>query len=146
MYQHKRMFRLSVLLIALCLAVTVSGCGGQAAGGPTDLVPTLCHSESGVGLLFVTIENRGDDAGPSTMTLAYKTASLLMPRVRLQVKTPNIPAGTEIWVAVELPSVPGAGGFITPAGKITITADAMHVLPETNRAKQTLVTDCKDGR
>ena len=136
------MFRSSVLLVALCLAMVLSGCGGQAAGSSTRLVPVSCNSQSAFGLLFVTIENRGNDAGPSTMTLVYKTTSRLMPQVQVQVKTPGIAAGTDIWVAVELPSAPGAGGLIKPAGKITITVDAMHVLPETNRADQTLVTSC----
>ncbi|HEY6541297.1 MAG TPA: hypothetical protein VIZ18_10185 [Ktedonobacteraceae bacterium] len=146
MYQYKRIFRLSALLLAFCLTMMVSGCGGQAAGGPADLVPTLCHSEYGVGLFFITIENRGDDAGPSTMTILYNTASPHMPRVRLQVKTPDVPAGNEIWLAVELPSASGSRGFVTPVGIITITADAMYVLPEANRADQTLLTYCKDGR
>jgi hypothetical protein len=47
---------------------------------------------------------------------------------------------------VELPTAPGSGGFIKPAGIITITADAMHVLPEKNRADQMLLTSCRDGR
>ena len=147
MYQNKRMLHSSVMLaIALFIAVTTGGCNGQAAGGSTDLVPVLCHRELGVGLLFVTIENRGSDAGPSTMTLSYKSASSLVPRVQLQVKTPGIPAGVDIWIAVELPPAPGAAGFIVPAGKITITVDAMHVPPETRGANHTLVTYCKDGR
>ena len=149
MYRCKSMFRLCALLLALGLALLVSGCGGQrgqAASGSADLVPELCHSEYSVGLFFITIENRGDDAGPSTTTVVYKTASPHMPLVRLQVKTPGIPAGNEIWLAVELPTAPGSGGFIRPVGMITITADAMHVLPETNRADQTHLTYCKDGR
>lgn len=143
------MFRLSALLLALCLALLVSGCGGQrgqTSSGLADLVPELCHSEYSVGLFFITIENRGGDAGPSTMTVVYKTASPHMPHVRLQVKTPSIPAGNEVWLAVELPVAPGSGGFLWPVGMITITADATHVLPETNRADQTHLTYCKDGR
>ena len=148
MYQHKYMFRWSALL-ALCLSLLVSGCGGQreqTTGGPADLAPTLCHSIYSVGLFYITIENRGDDAGPSTMTIVYNTASPYMSRVRLQVKTPAIPAGNEIWLTVELPTAPGSGDFITPVGIITITADAMYVLPETNRADQTYLTYCQDGR
>ena len=99
-----------------------------------------------VGLFFITIENRGDDAGPSTMTITYKTASPRMPRVRLQVKTPPIPAGNEFWLAVELPTMPGSGGIIKPVGLVTLTADATHALPEKHRADQTHLTYCKDGR
>lgn len=142
----KKMFRLCILLLALCSMLLVSGCGSQAASGPADLVPTLCHSIYGVGLFYITIENRGDDAAPSTMTIVYNTASPSMSRVRLQVKTPGIPAGNEIWLTVELPTAPGSGGYITPVGIITITADAMYVLPETNRADQTYLTYCQDGR
>jgi hypothetical protein len=144
MYQRKRMFRYRVLLIVLLIAAIASGCEGQTPRGPTDLVPILCHSEPGVGLLFITIENHGDDAGPSTTTLEFNTASPKMPRARLEVKIPNIPSGTDVWVAVELPSVPGTAGFIEPVGKITITADSMKVLRETNRADKTLVTGCND--
>lgn len=146
MYVSKKLFRPGALLLALCLAMTVGGCGGQAAGGPADLVPTLCHNEFGVGLFFITIVNRGDDAGPSTMTIVYNTASPHMPRVRLQVKTPAIPAGNEFWLTVELPTVPGSGRYNRPAGIITITADATHVLREKNRADQTYLTYCQDGR
>ena len=149
MYRCKGIFRLNTLLFALCLAMLVSGCGGQrgqASGRPADLVPELCHRENSVGLFFVTIENRGGDAGPSIMTVVYKTASPHMPRVRLQVKTPSIPAGNEIWIAVELPTAPGSGGYILPVGIVTITADATHVLQEANRADQIHLTYCRDGR
>ena len=146
MYRCKSMFRLSGLLAALCLSVMISGCGRQLAGGPADLVPEFCHNEYGVGLLFVTIVNRGNDAGPSTMTITYKTASPLRRQVRLQVKTPGIAAGNEIWLAVELPAAPGSGGFIRPVGMYTITADAMHVLREVKRADQTHLSYCEDGR
>lgn len=133
-----------MLLIALLIAAIASGCEGQAPRGPTDLVPIMCHSELGVGLLFITIENHGDDAGPSTTTLEFNTFSPKMPQARLEVKTPNIPSGTDVWIAVELPSVPGAAGFIKPVGKITITTDSMKVLRRTNRADNTLVTACND--
>jgi len=146
MYWRKNIFRLWALPLALCLALLVSGCGGQAASGPADLAPTLCHSIYGVGLFYITIQNFGDDAGPSTMTVIYNTASPAMPRVRLQVKTPSIPAGNEFWLTVELPAAPGSGDFIKPVGIITITADAMYVLPERDRADQTLLTYCKNGR
>ena len=146
MYRCKNLFRLCLLPLALCLALLVGGCGGQAASGPADLVPTLCHSIYGVGLFYITIQNFGDDAGPSTMTVIYNTASPSMPRVRLLVKTPGIPAGNEFWFTVELPTAPDSGGFIKPVGIITITADAMYVLPEKNRGDQTLLTYCKNGR
>jgi hypothetical protein len=138
------MSRYRVLLIALLIAAIASGCEGQAPRGPADLVPIMCHSELGVGLLFITIENHGDDAGPSTTTLEFNTSSPKMPRAWLEVKTPNIPSGTDVWIAVELPSAPGAAGFIKPVGKITITADSMKVLRGTNRADNTLVTGCND--
>ena len=134
------------MLLVLCLALLVSACDGQAAIGPADLAPTLCHSIYDVGLFYITIENRGNDAGPSTMTVIYNTASPSMPRVLLKVKTPAIPAGNEFWLTVELPTAPGSGGFVKPVGLITITADAMYALPEKHRADQTYVTYCKDGR
>lgn len=145
MCRCKKMFRLCALLFALCAALLVSGCGGQASG-PADLAPTLCHSIYDVGLFYITIENFGDDAGPSTMSIEYKTASPAMPHVRLLVKTPAIPAGNEFWLTVELPTAPGSGGYLKPVGLVTITADAMHVLPEMNRADQTHLTYCQDGR
>lgn len=146
MYQRKKMFLVCSLLLALCMALLVSGCSGQAASGPADLAPTLCHSIYDVGLFYITIENRGDDAGSSTMSIEYKTASPAMPRVRLLIKTPAIPAGNEFWLTVELPTAPASGGFVKPVGLVTITADAMHVLPEMNRADQTHLTYCQDGR
>lgn len=146
MYRCKNVFRVCALLLVLCLALLVSACDGQAASGPADLAPTLCHSIYDVGLFYITIENRGNDAGPSTMTVIYNTASPSMPRVLLKVKTPAIPAGNEFWLTVELPTAPGSGGFVKPVGLITITADAMYALPEKNRADQTYVTYCKDGR
>lgn len=146
MYRCKNVFRSCVLLFALCSMLLLSGCGEQAESGPADLAPTLCHSIYSVGLFYITIQNFGDDAGPSTMSIIYNTASPSTIPVRLLVKTPPIPAGNEIWLTVELPTAPGSGGFIKPVGIITITADAMYVLPEKNRADQTRLTYCKDGR
>jgi hypothetical protein len=95
-------------------------------------------------MLFITIENRGQDAGPSTTTVVYNTNSPQMPRVQLMVATPGIPSLTPIWLAVDLPTVPGTGNFLLPVGKITITVDARRVLPETNRANNVLITSCAD--
>ncbi|HEY7416137.1 MAG TPA: hypothetical protein VH593_13165, partial [Ktedonobacteraceae bacterium] len=113
-------------LIALLLIAAAYGFRKLTPRSPSDLVPILCHREPGIGLLFITIENRGNDAGPSTTTLVFNTAfpshksNGASPPMRLAVQTPSIPSGTDAWVAVELPSAPGAG-FIQPAGKITIT-------------------------
>lgn len=138
------------LLLALATSVLVCSCGSQAA---TDLEPILCHQEidagmlkgTGVGLLFITIENHGHDAGPSTAEVAFNADSSQTPRVRLEVPTPAIPAGTAIWIMVNLPINAGTGGFLHPAGKITIIVDARHALPETNRRNNILITGCKDA-
>jgi hypothetical protein len=96
-------------------------------------------------MLFITIENRGQDAGPSTTTIVYNTNSPQMPRVQLMVATPGIPSLTPIWLAVDLPTVPGTGNFLLPAGKITITVDSRRVLPVSDRASKVLVTSCDDS-
>ncbi len=147
MYQKKSIFRYRVLflpLIAFLLIAVVYGLRKQAPQGPADPVPILCHREPDVGLLFITIENRGSNAGPSTTTLEFNTNSSTLQsngarsRVRLEVKTSDIPAGAEVWVAAELPSTRGAG-FIQPAGKITITTASL-----TPGISNTLVTSCDD--
>ena len=89
-------------------------------------------------------ENRGHDTGPSTTTIVYNTNSPKTPQVQLMVATPGIPAATPIWLAVDLPSVPGTGNFLLPVGKIMITVDARPVLPETDRASDVLITSCDD--
>jgi len=100
---------------------------------------------TGVDLLFITIENHGNDAGPSTTEVAYNTHSSGTPRVQLEVPTPDVPSGADIWITVNLPFEAGTNSLLDPAGKITITVDARHVLPETNRRNNILITDCKDG-
>jgi hypothetical protein len=95
-------------------------------------------------MLFITVENRGHDAGPSTMTVAYKTHAPARPYVQLEVQTPDVPAGADRLVMVDLPSIGATGGFLEPLGKITITLDAQKVLPEVNRANNVLVTECSD--
>ena len=139
------MFRHRLLLLVL-LGMVLADCGWetQAQLAPTDLLPVACHREWGVGMLFITIENRGNNAGPSTTMVVYNTNSSKTPRIQLAVATPGIPAATVIWLSVDLPSVPGTGDFLLPAGKITITVDASRVLPEANRANNMLVTNCDD--
>lgn len=140
------MFRYRVLLLsllALLLIAAVYGLRKQAPRGPSDLVPILCHKELGVGLLFITIENRGKGAGPSTMTLVFNTtvpparSNGARPQARLAVKTPSIPPGTEAWIVVELMPAHGTG-VVQPEGKVTITTVS------TNGANNTLVTSCND--
>ena len=96
---------------------------------------------TGVNILFITIENRGSDAGPSTMTVAFATNSPQVPPVRFEVKTPAMPAGAERWLAVDLPSAPGTARVLEPVGKIMITVDSGNALPKT---MHTLVTGCND--
>ena len=138
MYQ----FRFVLLIL---FAMLLTGCAAKAQSRQTaELVPVACHREWGVGMLFITIENRGQDAGPSTTTIVYNTNSLQTPRVQLAVSTPGIPSLTPIWLAVDLPPVPGTGNFLLPVGKITITVDAGQVLPEIERASNVLITSCDD--
>lgn len=92
-------------------------------------------------MLFITIENRGNDAGPSTMTVAFATNSPQVPHVRLEVKTPAISAGTERWLSIDLPFAPGTTGALEPVGKIMITVDSGNVLP---KAMHILLTGCND--
>ena len=146
------MFRYRLLLPALVVATLLSGCVWQTPHGPTDLVPILCHKEidrgmlkgTGVGILFITIENQGNDAGPAAMTVAYETYSRRIPRVQIEVKTPSIPAGSDIWISVDLPFAPGTTSILEPAGKISITVDSKNVPPKTMRASNILVTNCHD--
>ncbi|GAC1384675.1 MAG: hypothetical protein NVSMB33_13210 [Ktedonobacteraceae bacterium] len=134
------------LLVFFILGVTIlfSSCEQQASSSPTDLVPVACHRELEVGMLFVTIENHGHDAGLSTMIVTYHTHSLDRPYVQLAVQTPAIPSGAERLITVDLPTVAHTGSFLQPLGKITIIVDARRVLPETNRANNILVTICND--
>lgn len=152
------MFRYRFLLLALFMIVVLSGCGWQAPPGPTDLIPILCHTESGVGMLFITIENHGNDAGPSTTKITFESNASEEPYVQLEVKTPGIPSGADILIAVDfplaasaatlsdpaLPFTPDTARFLRPVGKITITVDSRNVLPETERTNNVLVTDCHD--
>jgi hypothetical protein len=96
-------------------------------------------------MLFITIENHGNDAGPSMMTVDYHTNSPTMPHVHLEVKTPGIPSGSDILLSVDLPLDPHTASFFEPVGKITITVDAGKVLPETDRNNNALVTGCNDS-
>ena len=132
------------LLLALIATVALSSCAWQPHG-PTDLLPISCHTETSVGMLFITIENRGNDAGPSTMTVDYHTNSPAMTHVHLEVKTPGIPSGADILLSVDLPLDPHTASFFEPVGKITITVDAGKVLPETDRNNNVLVTGCNDS-
>lgn len=145
MTNARSLFRYVLVLLALLAMALSSSSAWQTSHGPTNLLPALCHREPIVGLLFITIENRGNDAGPSTTTVAFDTNLPQVQRVQLQVNTPGIPSGTDIWVAVELPTVPGTAGFLIPPGKVTITADAGKVLPETNRKNSVIVTGCNDA-
>jgi hypothetical protein len=109
-----------------------------------DLVPVACHKEPGVGLLFITVENRGHDAGPSMMTVTFTTHSPGRRQVTLSAHIPAMPSHAQRWVTVDLPSAANTSGFLQPAGNITITVDARKVLPEINRANNMLVTGCND--
>lgn len=135
-------------LILIMLLFLVS-CNVHTAGSTSDLIPTLCHKEintgmlsgTDVGILFITIENLGSVAGPSTMTISYRTNSPEKPLAHLVIKTPDVPSHAEIWVMVDLPHAPDGTHFLEPAGNITIT-----LLQESNRTNNRLVTDCNDLR
>ena len=136
----------SRFVLLILFAMLLVGCTGQPRSQQlaADLVPVACHREWGVGMLFITIENREQNAGPSTTKIAYDTNWPRMPRVQLMVATPGIPSLTPIWLAVDLPTVPGTDNFLLPIGKITITADARRMLSQTNRADNVLITSCND--
>ncbi len=145
------MFRYRLgLLLTLATTLFLSSCDSQ---GPTDLEPILCHKEidvsmlkgTGVDLLFITIENHSNDAGPSTTEVSYNTNSSKIPRVLLEVETPSIPSGTDIWISVNFPFEPGTNRFLEPVGKITIIVDSKKVLPETTRMNNNLISDCSDA-
>lgn len=138
------MFRYRQLLLALIAAVLLSSCEWQASHGPTDLAPISCHGEPLVGMLFITIENHGNDAGPSMTTVEFDTNSPKMSRVRLEVKTPSIPSKADRIIAVDLPFVPAATKRVKLVGKITVTADSSKVLPALERKHTILVTSCSD--
>lgn len=136
--------KLLVVLPFLLATMLLTGCAAQASQGPTDLVPVACHKELGVGLLFITVENRGYDAEPSTMTVAFTTHSPGGRQVTLSAHIPAMPSHAQRWVTIDLPSATNTSGFLQPAGNITITVDARKVLPEINRANNMLVTGCND--
>ena len=134
-----------LLWLALLISLILTSCGAQAAKSPADLVPILCHSEPGVGLLFITIENRGGSMGPSTTSVSFNTHSTKVSRVQLEVATPPMPSGALRWITVNLPYGPGTTTFLEPAGKVTIVVDASHVLRKTGKASNTLVSNCSDA-
>jgi len=134
-----------LLLLVLVISMILASCGGQASQGPAELVPTLCHSELGVGLLFITIENRGGSIGPSVTSVSFSTDFTKEPRVRLEVTTPSMPAGALRWITVNLPYEPGTRTFLEPAGKVTIVVDASHVSRKTENISNTLVSNCTDA-
>ena len=139
------MGRSRLLLLVLMISMILASCGGQASQGPAELVPTLCHSELGVGLLFITIENRGGSIGPSTTSVSFNTHFPKVPRVQLEVATPSMPGGALRWITVNLPYAPGTTTFLEPAGKVTIVVDASHVMPKTGTTSNTLVSNCTDA-
>lgn len=138
-----------VLLVALLATAILSSCSWQTPRSLADVIPILCDKQistgmlkgTGVNILFITIENRGNDAGPSTMTVTFATNSPQVPRVQFEVKTPAIPAGAERWLSVDLPLAPGTTSVLEPVGKIMITVDSGKALPKT---MHTLLTSCND--
>jgi hypothetical protein len=134
-----------LLLFALFLMLFLNGCAGQSGHGSADVVPVYCHSEYGIGIVFITLENHGDNAGPSTMALDYATSISRVPHVHLTVKAPPVPYEADILVMANLPFAPGTGNFLLPAGKITISMDAYHLRSEKSSAGHVLVTDCRDA-
>ena len=141
----KGMRRSRLLWLALLILLILTSCGGQASQGPAELVPRLCHSEPGVGLLFITIENRGGSRGPSITSVSFNTHFPKVPQVQLKVATPSMPAGALRWITVNLPYVPGTTAFLEPAGKVTIVADASHVSQKTGNLSNMLVSNCTDA-
>ena len=140
------MYRIGVLLL-LCLILLIGG-------GPTvsafhvapRLIPLRCHAETGatmlrgtgVGILFITIENRGQDVGPSTMQITYQTGSSLTPRVTFEKAIQALPAGAYRYIMVDLPRTSQGDGFLDPIGPVTISLDVAGE----SRSEGILVTNC----
>lgn len=149
---HSRLFLL--VLAATGILIVLSSCSRQPLTGPANLLPIWCHQETsrgmlqgtGVNVLFVTIENRGQDAGPSTMTIMFDTNSPETPHVQLEVKIPAIPTGEERWIAVDLPSAPETASALEPVGKVVITVSSINASRQTRKVNGTLVTSCHDPR
>jgi hypothetical protein len=132
-------------LLLLLLLLLLTGCSSGNAHGAADLRPTLCHRESLVGLLFVTVENRGADAGATLLSVSYQVTSANNRQVRLEVQTPPLPAGAETWIAVQVPPLPH-GGYQMPDALVIITADAGNALRENHHDTTVLMTSCQDPR
>ena len=134
-----------VLWLALVFSLILSSCGAQASKSPAELVPTLCHSELGVGLLFITIENSGGSTAQSVISVSFNTHFTKESRVQLKVTTPPMPSGALRWITVNLPYAPDTTSFLEPAGKVTIVVDADHVVRKTGTTRNTLVSNCTDA-
>ena len=139
------MRRSRLLWLALLIPLILTSCGGQASQGPAELIPTLCHSELGVGLLFITIEDTGGSTGPSVISVSFNTHFTKESRVQVEVATPPMPSDALRWITVNLPYVPGTTNFLEPAGKVTIVADGGHVVRKRGNASNRLVSNCTDG-
>jgi hypothetical protein len=137
-------YRYRLLLFALVALIAFNSCQQPAPQASTQLVPVLCHRELGVGLLFITVVNRGSEAASSMMTVAYQTGSHRVPSVRLTVKTPIIPGGSEVWLAVELPLLPGTAVFLRPISKVTIVITSAGSPSGNPGARNARVSDCND--
>lgn len=140
------------VLVVIAVLLVFSGCHQHPISGQAHLLPIRCHQEiergmlqgTGVNLLFITLENRGSDAGPAMMTVAFNTNSSARLRVQLEVKTPTMPAGAERWITVDLPLAPDGTRVLEPVGKIVITIGSTNAVRPEKRANGILVTSCHD--
>ncbi len=139
-------FQYKWLLFVFLAIMLFSGCTWQNSHGSADLIPTSCHREFSVGMLFVTVENHGNDAVPSVMSVTFNTSTPMMRRVQLAARTPEIPSQEARTLAIDLPYLSASSSFVLPTGKVTITADATKALSETHRAHTIRISMCSDAR
>lgn len=139
-------YRASLFLLLCLLFFTWGSPGAPAARVSPRLVPLLCHRESdaamlrgtGVGILFITVENRGQDAGPATMRLKFATNSPAVPWISLSEALPALPAGAYRYIMVDIPRISAGGNFLDPVGPVTISIEIAGV----SQPGGVLVTNC----
>ncbi len=105
------MSRFPYLFCISCIAIVMllSGCGAQPTQVVQALHPIQCHREAFVGIIYVTLENDGTDAGTSSMHISYTVGGAQKIPVSIQVQLPLIPAQTQRMVMVQVPvAIPGA--------------------------------------
>lgn len=139
-------YRVGLLLVLGLLLFVWGASATPALRVFPNLVPLTCHRESdvnmlrgsGVGIMFITVKNRGQDTGPATMRVEFHTNLPVVRRVRLDEKLQALPAGAYRYFMVDLPRAPRSGNFLDPVGPVTISLSAGRVNPPDS----VLVTGC----